>query len=579
MRKRFVPILLISLILLSSAAIQIPLHNRNAIFNDEGIIFNFAEDILNGEIPFKDIPSYTTPYLFYFLALLYKVFGASLLISRYAMAVVFSMTAVFVFLISRELMEDWLAFVMAIVFVAHRVWAFPVWNMIGYSTFCIFFLAVAVFLLLKFNRKPQLRTVFLVGVVMGIATMFKQDYGGFAGIGILLYFFLWPKLRKNDDGSSPLSFSRMQIFSTYMLGGLMVGLPYFVYLWKVHTLGDFFLNTLLIPLTLESKREATRLLPIWPLFQQDEFLRGNWFQYVPALSFLRLLADKHAGLPHGFIYEKTPLWDMLIKLVHYAPYISILGVAGLLVRRYRKGDRTVLFQNISAVAMVSALLFLTQHRPFDYAHLMQLYLPVFFLLGILIVAFLERLASRKRLHHVICAGLGILLLFYIWQTIMGIGFITKTYSERLEGPRAGFYMRGHSRDALKEAIQYIQDNTLPDEAIFVLPYHSLFYFLSERQNPTRFPILWPVKIFPAMDEEIIEALDTGPVEYLVKFPIVLPGIGSFEEYAPEIAEYVTNNYAIEKKFGTKGKGLRIVILKRKETNELTPIVWTVSTPE
>lgn len=563
MRKRFVPILLISLILLSSAVIQIPLHNRNPIFNDEGIILGISESVLNGKLLFKEILSYVTPFIFYFLAFLYKIFGVSLLISRYAMAVVFSATAVFVFLISRELMEDWLAFVMAIVFVAHRAWAFPVWNMIGYATFAIFFLAVAIFLLFRFNRKPQLRTAFLVGATLGIATMFKQDYGGFAGIGILIYFVLWPKLREAENGRSHTNLSYARIIPIYILGGLMIGLPYFVYLLRIHAFRDFLEITLLIPLTLESTREATRLLPIWPLFQQDDYLRSHWLQYAPAISFFKLFSNPHVWQEPGFIYKFTPLWDMLIKLEHYSPYICTLGVAGHLISRYRKADRTIQFQNMTVVIIVSLFVFLTQHQPFDHAHLMQMYLPVFFLLGYLISVFLGRIASRKRLHIATCAGLGLLFVFYIYQTIVGVSVITSTYSAKLEGPRAGFYLRKSHRNTVNGALQHIQKNTSPGEPIFVLPYHSLFYFLSKRPNPTRYQLLWPVKIFPEMDEEIIEGLENAHVNYLVKFHTIHPGIGSFEDYAPKIAQYVNENYVVEKEFGKRNIGMRISVLKRK----------------
>lgn len=563
MRKRAVPLLLISLILLSSAVIQIPLHNRNAIFNDEGIIFNISESVLNGGLLYKDVPSYTTPFIFYFLALLYKIFGVSFLVSRYAMAVVFSATAVFVFLISRKLMEDWLAFVMAVVFVAHRVWAFNVWNMIGYSTFAIAFLAVAVFLLLEFNRKPRLRTVFLVGIAMGVVTMFKQDYGGLVGIGVLIYFILWPKLRETDHDKSCPDLSYVRIIPIYVLGGLMVGLPYFAYLLKIHAFQEFLEITFLIPLTLESTRETTGLLPIWPLFRQDEYLRRNWFQYAPTVSFIKLLLNSPGWQGPGFIYKFTPLWDMLVKLMHYSPYICISGVAGHLISRYRKGDRTIQFQNMSVVTIVSFFLFLTQHQPFDYAHLMQMYMPVFFLIGYLISILLGRIASRKWLYYAIRAGLGLLLFFYIYNTIMGIDLVTRIFSTQLVGPRAGFYMREADKNPIENAIEYIQENTSQGEPIFVLPYHSLFYFLAERPNPTRFQLVWPIKIFPTMDQEIIDTLEDRRVNYIVRFNTIHPGIGALEEIAPDITAYVRDNYVVERKLGGRKRGTSISILKRK----------------
>jgi hypothetical protein len=66
-----------------------------------------------------------------------------------------------------------------------------------------------------------------------------------------------------------------------------------------------------------------------------------------------------------------------------------------------------------------------------------------------------------------------------------------------------------------------------------------------------------------MNEEIMDTIERRRIRYLVKVDKVRPALGTFEDFAPEIAEYVTNNYAIEKIFGTEGKGFQIVIFERK----------------
>ncbi len=564
MNRNLISGALIFIILLSSVAIQIPLHNRSAVFNDEGCIFNLSENVLNGTVLFKEKPSYVFPGIFYVLALLYKIFGVSFLISRYAAAVLFSLMAILIFLISRQLMEEWLAFSITLVFVAHRVWAFPVWTLMGYATFSIFFLGITLLLLFRFDQKPRLVTVFLAGLSVAIATMFKQDYGVFAGMGFFFYLLLWPSLQRRDAGAPATDSSRLKLATTYVLGGMVVCVPYFTYLVWIGALDEFLQITFVIPLTLETTRETTKLIPLLPLFRQDEYLRDNWLQYAPAVTFLRLLQCQITGIAPGFLYAKTPVWDLLLKLIHYLPYFTLLGVGGLLGRQYLKRELSSRFRKTTAVLLFGVSIFLTQHKPFDYAHLMQMYMPVFLLVGCLISAFHNKISSRRKLLYPVLGGMGILLVFYFYHTVVGVHFLVRTFSHKLEGPRAGIYLREQDRDACADAVRFIQENTSPEEPIFVVPYHSLFYFLSQRHNPTKFELLWPVKVFPDMDQETMRILDEKRVKYIVKVPIARAGLGSFEEIAPEIAQYVEEKYVPEKVFGDQKKGSCFIIMKRKD---------------
>lgn len=556
----------VALILLSSIAIQIPLYNRGLVFFDEGIIFNISESVLNGDVVFKDRPSFVLPGIFYLLALLYKIFDASTLVSRYAMAIVFSLTSILGFLISRRLMKDLPAFLTAMLFVTHRVWAFHIWNMIGYATFAIFFLAVALLLLLRFAEHPRPVTAFFVGLFVAIATMFKQDYGGFAGLGMFLYMFIWPNLRARIADAPEIAFSRIRAVGAYIIGGVAVCLPVFAYFALKGALGDLFQNTLFIPLMLETTRDATPLVPLLPLLKQDAYLRGALLEYAPGVVFLRLFHGLQTASPPGFLYRETSVWDILIKLIHFMPYFASIAGATLLVKHYVKNTLSIKHMKLAAVLIFTVSIVLTQHKPFDFAHLMQMYFPVFLLVGFLADASYSKIHQRKTLSHLTLIVGAAFLAAYLYYTVAGAAFIVRYYPAKLEGPRANIYMRQNDRDTCSQALRFINENTSPDESIFVLPYQSLFYFLAQRPNPTRFECLWPVKVFEDMDREIIATLDNKQINYIVEFPQPNRSIGSYKEFAPEIAGYVRNNYFTEKVFGHPYKGLYIRILKRKHNN-------------
>lgn len=556
-------IILSLIILVASIVIQIPLHNRSVSFFDEGVTFNIAESISQESVLYQDKVTIIAPGIYFFMALVYKIFGISYLASRYAMAAVFSGAAIMVFLISRRLMTEWIAFVIGLVFVIHRVWAFPVWNMIGYSTFSMFFFSLVLYSLLRFNKNPRLSTACAVGFLGAMATLFKQDYGGFTVIGVLLYLFVWPWLHQKNTAAPEPGFSRTKLLAAYVAGGVIVCVPVFVYFALNGALTDFFQNTLVVPLTVETVRESTPLLPLRPFFQQDQYLRAHTFEYYPAVSFMHLLSSYFSGSSPGFLYRNTPLYDQMIKLIHYSPYIAILGVGGMLIRRFMGRVFSLESEDMVATCFVSASLFATQHSPFDFAHLMQMFLPIFVLIGCLAEGLRRQLVSRKPFYYAILGGSGLLLGIYVFYSIMGVRFLVETFSDKLEGPRAGIYMDRKNRDACEKAIRFIQVNTSLGEPIFVLGYHGLFYFLAQRPNPTRFDNLWPIELFPGMNKEIMEIIERERVMYLVKVDKIRPALGAFEDFAPEIAEYANDKFFVERIFGGPRGGLRIIVMKRK----------------
>lgn len=555
--------LYVLIILLSSIAIQIPLYNRSLVFFDEGVIFNSAEFVLDGGVLYKEKVGAITPGIFYLLALLYKIFGVSFLISRYAMAVVFSLTALLVFLISRQLMDDRIAFLAALVFVVHRVWAFPVWNYMGYAPFAIFFLCLALYFLFKFTDDPRSWIACIVGLLVATAALFKQDYGAFAAMGLFFYFFFWPNLRSESLTRNDAGFSRIKIMTAYVSGGAVLGLLVFIFFMLKGAHVDLLQNTLLVPLTRETGRETTGLIPILPLLHVDHFVREHWFEYAPSLTFTRLWFNWQNRLPPGFLFAKTPVWDILLKLIHYLPYLASFVVAVMLARRYIKKDISTAHEKMLAVLVVEVAILLTQHEPFDFAHLMQMYLPVFILVAFIVDALIKRISQRKGLMYAVSGALSILLVVYLFQSITLASFVVTHYSAKLEGPRANIYLMQNDRDSLAEALRFISENTSSDDPIFVVPYHSLFYFLSDRPNPTRYENLWPVKAFDNMDQEIIKDLEEKKVQYIIEFPQKHAVIGSYRSFDPDMAWYIEYNYAVERTIGNSENGLEIVIYKKK----------------
>src|SRR5258707_8614339 len=69
---------------------------------DEGIVLSGAERILRGEVPYRDFFSFYTPGSFYLVALVFRIFGDSLVVARISLAIAGAACSVVTYLLSRR---------------------------------------------------------------------------------------------------------------------------------------------------------------------------------------------------------------------------------------------------------------------------------------------------------------------------------------------------------------------------------------------------------------------------------------------------------------------------------------------
>src|SRR2546423_11984349 len=70
--------------------------------SDEGIVLQGSARILRGEIPYRDFFSFYTPGSYYLVALLFKVFGDSLVVARVSLAVAGAVCSVITYVLARR---------------------------------------------------------------------------------------------------------------------------------------------------------------------------------------------------------------------------------------------------------------------------------------------------------------------------------------------------------------------------------------------------------------------------------------------------------------------------------------------
>ena len=127
------------IVLAAALLLQLAIYDRWIGILDEGFVLQTATEILRGKVLYRDvvIPA-PFPGCFYLLAAVFRLFGPTLEVSRVLAVVVFTVMALCVHRLARAVMPPTPALATALLFVAYRMWAFPHWHMVSYSTLGIF---------------------------------------------------------------------------------------------------------------------------------------------------------------------------------------------------------------------------------------------------------------------------------------------------------------------------------------------------------------------------------------------------------------------------------------------------------
>jgi|GEM_PF-943196 len=95
---------------------------------------------------------------------------------------------------------------------------------------------------------------------------------------------------------------------------------------------------------------------------------------------------------------------------------------------------------------------------------------------------------------------------FLLMSLQGILFVIKFYQQKPEVP-------------ITQAVQYIERNTQPNDAVLIWGSQSTINFLSERKSPTRFvhqkPLYQAGYTSPTLIEEFLSKLETAPPEMII----------------------------------------------------------------
>lgn len=437
--------------------------NRGFAYYDEGFILHAAQRVARGEIVYKDFDFIYTPGAIFLLAAVFKLFGESILIGRILILVVGTLTATFIYYICFKLSKNKLISFLALLI--YLSWGPSHINFPWPTIFAFSFGLLATYLT---GINPVFSGVFVV-----VTMLLKQNFGIGVLLSSLLSLMLINKQRK---------FQKIILFGT----GL----------------------------------SAASLVFIFYLFLTDSL--KNFLDNILFTNIRVILIDKalSTGFPSG-----------LKSLIYLCPgIISLLAV----FVAFKQQSKNIIYP------LFTLFFYLFGIRPTtDYPHLTILLastgipLTVIYLFSTRILDALQK-ASLTRMTFALSEversfWLAQNLVKALFLIIIFFGIYTSLWKNyyKWDSPliKQNYYI-SHSRvrifvdqkfkTVIPEITDFVEQKTKKGDYSFVFYNASMFNFLTDRQNPTRYINFSPdLSLGEKREREVINNLKEMKVKLIV----------------------------------------------------------------
>jgi len=487
---RLTDLLCIVLLIAFAVAVAYPRWRAWVDWRDEGLLAYGAVRVMNGEIPHRDFVSLQPPLSYYTSAAAFKCFGTSLLSLRLFGLLLFFLVPLLIYYVARNFIGPILSLAAAapacILGMPYmRFVPFAVWQGITAS-----FVAMLLFVSAALTKRPWL--AFPAGCLTAISFFLRHDQALYTSIAILVLL-----IALAFSGDEPVSRPNLRRTALLWITGIaVVALPLIAVWWSIGALPEMFQQLVVFPFATYRK---TSSLPFPELFAQRSFLDTA----TAALFYI-------------------PLCLLAIAAVYLAQ--------SLIRRRFDFRHAILLFLFVWA-----ALFYLQVLVRSDVTHLL-ITLPPFFILaafGWSIVC--EKMSNRSKTSIALSTALAVIVGLFLWILRPVALPDMSQQTQLLNLPRGG--VRVAQADTIADFFQHLQATVPPSRSILALPYQPMFYFLSERRNPTRWNYLWPGDQTASDYEALIAQAEKDPPAM-----ILLSEREELAKFAPQILEYVREQY-------------------------------------
>jgi hypothetical protein len=550
----------VTTVVAASLLLQLPIYDRWVSLMDEGFVLQTAAEVMRGKVLYRDviIPN-PLPGSFWLLGALFRLFGPTLQVARLLVVCLFTVTAACVYRLARTALAPAAATAAGLLFVAYRMWAFPHWHMVSYSTSAICFATLAVTALAAGLPAPSLSRIVVAGLLGAFAVLCKQDAGAATALGLLVLVLLFPPARGRVAGVAALA-----------AGGLVVALPALAYLGATGALGDLWVQTVVTPLRGVRTFDYPGLPSPWPLLAQDPRLREQIGSYFPAI--LGTLYWDAISL--GPLYRTTGWWDAAVKLPYFVPLLALVAAALVTWHRRARFDRDVLAGRLLLLVLAAAFL-LAFNKPRDWVHLMALYHPTLILLVLLAS---DAGAALPRRLRPAAGGLAVVLLVTLLAGSARLALdLRRETGHTLDVAGGRIHVTEDEARIFSDLLGYVEANVPRDAPLPVFPYHPLIAFLAGRATGVSSYIIWPVKPYPELEDRLIADLERPEIGTIVYSLSQYGHLHRFQVNVPRLFAYLVDHWEMDRVFAARSWGLVFTALRRRTApSDAGTVAWRLA---
>jgi hypothetical protein len=457
---------------------------------DEGLYLYEAKRVLDGEVMYRDFFDILTPGWFYFMALLYALFGVSIDTARIGMAVVHALIGALVYAICRQAgVRASLAMVAAL---AHITLAYPVCSQASPHWFGTFVLLVLTSVVVARPALSALRAAGW-GALAGALVLVQQQKGAAAVAGVSLII-------AGDHVFMRQRWSRLLGHGAAYAAGLVAVVA--------SVMGAFIL--------VAGWNDVLRALVWYPLDNYRRIHDHDWQWRVYFANLTRWRPADRAAPHQGMDLTLTELPD-LGPLTHVVRYVPLaLPVAAVTAIARWLTTRGVAPQRPFAVLLVmaSCALLSAAYRPdnIHFSYVMAVWLPLVASLAEMLLRVVRRATPMV---DVFATGIAVLLCAgAAWQLSENLR-IRRGMSALPVDTRFGRIDVG--RPDQVEEYQWLVD-IIDREGVreaFTYPCSPGVYLMTGTTNPTRYQIVLRGYTDRDQLEEIVATLELRGTPYVI----------------------------------------------------------------
>ncbi len=518
------------------------LARRGIVMSDEGYLLLQAVDMLDGKRLYRDMDSFVAPGVWLLLAGWFRLVEPSVIASRVLALGGFLATTGVVHRCTLRLAGRGAAAGAVLALAVFAVWAFPAWTFSFYSPYAVLFALLALERLLAWQLSRRRRDLVLCGAALGLALVFKQNYGVLAcvaaGIG-------WLAIRCEARASAA---PRTALGEGLALaaGAAAIGLPLLAWLVAVGAFGAAFESLVLQPFGGFLGRHDIAYLPLSELVHKSKMAGAGRLTYGAwAFTHTALRFDWPRPLVRGI--------EWLHVILYWLPPGFLAGAAALAFAA-RDARRRFDAGLLAAVAVAGAV-FLGVFPRADFNHLVNVLQPTIIVAAVVSARALARARRRPRGVFAVATAAAAATLS-VYAAVAGYWYVDllRTLTAKISQPRGGVLVSEAEKGMLDFEITRIQAATQPGDAVLTIPAGAMLNFLAERPMPSRYYNLYAVHIAGDQGAGVVAGARASGVKLAVTdYDDFFSERSRLRDYAPLLVDFVRREFAIDFTLGSDAR--------------------------